>query len=349
MKKNTIPTLRSAIAYTLLISQLLTSCVKPVIHPEPEALCPITHHQAPQDNAQQAIIATSPHHTVVAKSDGGKVDRHLDHNTITNSTKRPRKAITITQPVGSKKVAQLNWLPSQELFTEQVQQELHKSIKQTLADPVWRKHLLEDKSRDRKASEVNTIPQNHDANTKPYQPARVHTALQPLSPALTLPVKEGLTIRFIQDMNHWWGVVEETYPGFSRSTVLPVLYQQSLQIPTNNANNLPPTIEALSQLPLAVQQQLVHIFSSSKTLRDAFIHIGEQMGLQGGGFWTKLFAVGVMIAGAAVLVTTLVCTGPAGVGVIVGNSLIGGGGLILGRTFAHQQEKARCGRLHKAA
>jgi hypothetical protein len=320
MKKNTIPTLRSAIAYTLLISQLLTSCVKPVIHPEPEALCPITHHQAPQENAQQAIIATRPHHTVVAKSDSGKV---MDHSTITNSTKRQRKAITITQPVGSKKIEQLNCLPSQKLFTEQVKQELHKRIEQTLKDPAWRQHLLEDKSRDRKASEVNTIPQNHDASTKPYQPARIQTTLQPLTPALTLPVKEGLTIRFIQDMNHWWGVVEEMYPGCSRSTVLPVLYQQSLQIPTNNAHHVPSTIENLSRLPLPVQQQLVHIFSSNKTLRDAFIYIGEQMGLNGAGlgsFIGSCIATTVVSVGLGMGIGFLI-NGP--IGMLVGGILGG--------------------------
>ena len=331
MKKNTITTLQRVIAYNLLISQLLISCGNPVINPQHEALYPITKHQTIQENPQPEVIVKRYHKAVVARPDSEKLNLKQEHTAIINPTKRPRKAITIPQPVGSAEVAQLNCLPSQKLFTEQVQQEVHKRIEQTLANPIWRKHLLEDKSRDRKTYEVNTIQQHAAANTKPYQPARVHTALQPLTPALTLPMKDGMTIRFIQDMNHWWGVVEETYPGFSRSTVLPVLYQQSLHIPTNNGNHAPPTIETLSQLPLAIQQQLAHIFSSNKTLRDAFIYIGEQMGLNGGGNggsrgWLSLVGVGLIIGGicilaapvaAAVSTAALIVKGCVGVGWIV--------------------------------
>ena len=101
-------------------------------------------------------------------------------------------------------------------------------------------------------------------------------------PLLSLQIKEGQRIHFLQDMDYWWGMVQESRPGFSRSFMLPVLYPEPAYM-EHLGSYIQHTIEELLQAPTEVQRQLIHIFSSSKALKNAFVYIGQEMGLVGGG------------------------------------------------------------------
>jgi len=330
MKKKHITILQRSIAYILFTSQILTSCVKPVLNPHPEALCPITHHQETQDNPQQGVMAARTHQTEATRTDSGKLNRNLAPTTIANPPKKPHQPSATQLSIESKKAERLICLNASTRSTVQVQQEVHERIEKMLAEhPVCKKHFLA-ALQVNKTFQLNTMPQDPMAITRAYHPARIQTPLKPLSFAFTLPIKDGLSISFVQDMNYWWGVVQETYPGFSRSTALPILYQQSLEINTRNANLVQPTVEVLAELPVAVQQQLVHIFSSNKTLRDAFIYIGEQIGLRGGGWGQFWGGLGLFLGGVVCAVVAGVLNTPVGgfIGFIGVLSIIEGIGLM---------------------
>lgn len=333
MAKTHVTTLQRTIAYILFTSQILTSCVNPGINAKREELIPITHSTANQHPKQQEIVSeTAPQSVAMILSEpksipnetykNSKPAHKLVSRSIPNApviTALTHQSLPPTQPQVEKRRAQDNALPAPTSLTVQAQQEVHKKIAQTLENPVW-KNFLDSQAEATAHLRPVTI-------TRTYEPARIQDSVQQImSTASNLPIKDGLTIRFVQDKNYWWGVVQETYPGFSRSTALPILYQQSLQINTHNANLVQPTIETLLQLPVEVQQQLVHIFSSNKTLRDAFIYIGEQMGLKGGGFWSRFWSCAAsVVVSFAIGFAVGFCTGTfiTGVGGLWGGLLLG--------------------------
>jgi hypothetical protein len=169
--------------------------------------------------------------------------------------------------------------PVQQL-TGQGQQELHTSIVQTLQNPIWKRYLLNGQ-----LTTAQLLPHTH-LQLSPmqghYQLALAQESLQLLAPMLSLKTREGYCINFIQDMGYWWGVVRDNSPGFSRDVALPVLYPTH----TDREQEILPiqhTLEALIQMPAAVQQQLVHIFSQDRSLKNGFVYTGEKLGLMGGG------------------------------------------------------------------
>jgi DNA repair exonuclease SbcCD ATPase subunit len=98
---------------------------------------------------------------------------------------------------------------------------------------------------------------------------------------LSLQTRERHHIILVQDMGYWWGIIQDKRPVLSRNMVLPVLYP-------NHANgeelglSTQYMVEALMQMDPAVQEQLVHIFSQDRSLKNGFVYIGEEMGLVGG-------------------------------------------------------------------
>jgi hypothetical protein len=94
-------------------------------------------------------------------------------------------------------------------------------------------------------------------------------------------MRKGLHINLVQDIGYWWGILEENRPGFRRNSVLPVLYPQSSCIKQLVPYNQH-TVEGLLYTPQEGQQQLIHIFSSSKTFKNGFVYTGQKMGLLGG-------------------------------------------------------------------
>lgn len=178
-------------------------------------------------------------------------------------------------------------------LTDQEQQELHASIVQTLQNPIWKRYVLN--------KEINTTHLLPDTQLqlspmrREYQLARVQGRLQPLVPMLSLQTREKHHIILVQDMGYWWGIIQDKRPGLSRNVAFPVLYPNHADVEELS----PHTVEALMQMPVAVQEQLVHIFSRDRSLKNGFVYTGEEMGLDGGFLWfAALVVVGAMALSA---------------------------------------------------
>ncbi len=180
---------------------------------------------------------------------------------------------------GKKKHQRMQQLKTIQPLTDQEKQELHTSILQTLQNPIWKRYAL--------SSQLTTTQLLPDTQLQlpptqgHYQLACVQESFQPLVPMLSLQTREKYHIILVQDMGYWWGIIQDKRPGFSRNMVLPVLYPnhangEELSLSTQY------TVEALIQMDPAVQQQLVHIFSRDRSLKNGFVYTGEEMGLVGG-------------------------------------------------------------------
>jgi hypothetical protein len=195
-----------------------------------------------------------------------------------------------TEQVYHQRMQQLE--PVQPL-TEQERQEWHASIVQTLQNPIWKRYVLN--------KEINTTqllpdtPLQLSPMRREYQFARVQGSLQPLVPMLSLQTREKHHIILVQDMGYWWGIIQDKRPGLSRNVAFPVLYPNHADVEELS----PHTVEALMQMDPAVQQQLVHIFSRDRSLKNGFVYTGKEMGLDGGFIWfAALVVVGAMALSA---------------------------------------------------
>jgi hypothetical protein len=163
-------------------------------------------------------------------------------------------------------------------LTDQGQQELHTSILQTLENPIWKRHFLGQLTDPQLLLNTHLQPIPIQGG---YQLARVQENFQPLVPVLSLQMRKGLHINLVQDIGYWWGILQESRPGFRHTSVLPVLYPQSSCIKQLGPYNQH-TVEGLLYTPQEGQQELIHIFSSSKTFKNGFVYTGQKMGLLGG-------------------------------------------------------------------
>ncbi len=218
---------------------------------------------------------------------------------ITYPSNRPIDYVTQVQHhvQERKKHQRTQQLEPAQPWTDPVQQGLHTSIVQTLQNPIWQRHFS---SRQQATSQL--LPSTR-LQLSPlqghYQLARVQENFQPLVPILSLQTREGHRITFLQDMGYWWGMIQDNRPGFSQSSVLPVLYPQPAYM-EQVGRYIQHTVEALLHAPQEVQRQLVHIFSSSKAFKNGLVYMGREMGLVGGGFWSFAGScIGTVVSSAA--------------------------------------------------
>lgn len=229
-----------------------------------------------------------------------------------------------------------------EPFADQGQQELHTRIVEIMQNPVWQRHFS-----DRQQNTTQLLPSKHlqlSPIHRHYQLARVQTGLPPLLLIKSLQIKQGYSINFVQDMGYWWGIMQENRPGFSRSVALPVLYTQPAYTEQMD-RYIQHTVEALLRAPIEAQQQLIHVFTSNQAFKNAFVYMGREMGLVGGGFWSFVGSCfGTVVSSVVLGFGSGFISGFAKGGLVGG--LIGGifGGIVgcvMGATSCVKEYKAR--------